>query len=360
VWELVGFALLKAERTQDALAVWWALNEYILRTQKGTRIHKGTPLVMISECFYRIGFVVHAKRYTMLALCEDAIESKGRVSPDHHGVYFRLVWRHGLSDAQVQDYAQKIYDHSLEMEKKNPDLLLFPESLLQRIDDDWLTELPTPAEAASYRINTFYAQHLLKQIDEPTGKALETLAQYLMSCMPGCRTMYRKQSWSTDYDLVCALEGFDLDFRSEFGRYFVCECKAWTRPADFTTMAKFCRVLDSTKSRFGIIFSSEGISGAGKATNAEREQIKVFQDRGIVIVVLDADDLAGVANGANLIAVLRRKCPLRPTRWRLVSPLLTLRNRTSAGWPAPVLWWMVDHIREAYEEWWTTRSQVQN
>ena len=307
VWEVAGFALLEARRVQDALAVWLALYENILAKQKSTRIHKGTPLVIISECFYQLGFVVHAKRYAMLALCEDAMEAKGRVSPEEHGVYWRLVWRHGLTDAQVQHYAQKAYEQSVALAKENPELLLFPESLLQRIDDDWLTELPTPGEATSYRINTSYAQHLLTNIDEPTGQVLERLAQYLMSCMPGCRTMYRKRSWSTDYDLVCAMEGFDLDFRSEFGRYFVCECKRWKRRADFTTMAKFCRVLDSTKSRFGIIFASKGISGEGKTTNAEREQIKVFQDRGIIIVALNANDLAEVARGANLIALLRTK-----------------------------------------------------
>ena len=65
--------------------------------------------------------------------------------------------------------------------------------------------------------------------------------------------MRRKRSWSTDYDIVCSMEGFEVDFRSELG-YFVCECKDWNQPADFSVMAKFCRVLDSTKSRFGVLF----------------------------------------------------------------------------------------------------------
>jgi hypothetical protein len=103
------------------------------------------------------------------------------------------------------------------------------------------------------------------------------------------------------------MEGLEVDFRSEFGRYFVCECKDWERAADFTTMAKFCRVLDSVKSRFGILFSKEGISGIKETTNAAREQLKVFQDRGMVIVVVDMDDLNKVANGNNFINMLRTK-----------------------------------------------------
>ena len=108
-------------------------------------------------------------------------------------------------------------------------------------------------------------------------------------------------------DVVCSMEGFDVDFRSEFGRYFVCECKDWDKAADFTAFAKFCRVLDSIKSSFGILFSRNGISGAKNYRYAGREQLKVFQDRGMVIVVVDEDDLNQVSNGANFINILRTK-----------------------------------------------------
>jgi hypothetical protein len=179
--------------------------------------------------------------------------------------------------------------------------------VLQHIDQDWLTEFPSPAEANVYVANTRYVKNLLSKLGSSGGTALEQLAEYMMLCMPGCRTSGRRRSLSTDYDIVCSMEGFDVDFRSELGRYFVCECKDWNRPADFTTMAKFCRVLDSVKSKFGILFSRGGISGAGAARYAEREQLKVFQDRGMVIVVVDEEDLGRVASGADFINILRRK-----------------------------------------------------
>src|SRR5215472_2363785 len=151
-----------------------------------------------------------------------------------------------------------------------------------------------------------------------------------MSCMPGCRVRRRSRTKSTDYDLVCAMEGFDIDFRSEFGRYFVCECKDWSRLANFTVMAKFCRVLDSTKARFGILFSKNGISGAGKTTDAEREQLKVFQDRGIVIIVLGLADLERVASGFNLVSLLRRQ--YETVRLDLTTP--RRRRRKAASTPS--------------------------
>ena len=301
-WELAGLYFLLSRRVHEALSIFWGLYQRMLEAQAGGgRIHKGMPLVWISDCFRQLGFPVHAKRYLMLTLCEDALREGGSVSPDTTGVYFRLVWGQGLSDEDLKRYARRFHELARELSQD----AVFPEALLQRVDDGWLTELPSADEASTYRINPQYAAYLLAKVGDGTGEALELLAEYLMSCMPGCRTRRRERSVSTDYDIVCAMEGFDVDFRSDLGRYFVCECKDWASPANFTTMAKFCRVLDSIKSRFGILFSRSGISGAGETEFAEREQLKVYQDRGVVIVVLSLKDLQHVASGANLIALLR-------------------------------------------------------
>jgi hypothetical protein len=103
------------------------------------------------------------------------------------------------------------------------------------------------------------------------------------------------------------MEGQDLDFRSELGRYFVCECKDTGEAEGVRTMAILCRVLDSVKSRFGILFSKSGISGGGKWKDSDLEQLKIFQDRGTVIVVIDKDDLEQLGQGANFVSLLRKK-----------------------------------------------------
>jgi len=128
-----------------------------------------------------------------------------------------------------------------------------------------------------------------------------------MSCIPGCKTTRRKRSATTEYDLGCSIQGLDVDFLSEIGRYFVCECKDRKKPASFSTIAKFCRVLDSTKSKFGVLFSKKGISGQGKTLYAERERIKIYQDRGVSIVVIDKGDLHFLSEGGNLLNLLRMK-----------------------------------------------------
>jgi hypothetical protein len=304
-WELTGVFFKNQGRFHQALPIFAALYDHMLAAQEQTtqRCHKGMPLIWISDCYWAMGFPVLAKRYLTLTLCEDAVQFKGIVDPDRTGVYFRLVWRQGLPDAELRRYAKKVYA----LWTSNPTKCLYPEWILQELDQNWMMELPAPAESLVYRANTRYIRSLLPDSGDSSGEDLERLAEYVLSCMPGCRTRRRQRSLSTDYDIVCSMEGFDVDFRSEFGRYFVCECKDWNYPANFSTMAKFCRVLDSTKSRFGILFSSSGLSGYGKTEDAEREQLKVFQDRGMVIVVVDKSDLERVANGGNFIQVLRAK-----------------------------------------------------
>jgi len=305
VWENVGLYYLTKNRPHEALAIFSALYTQMLEAQrlKSERSHKGVPLVWMHEAFRAMGYPVHAKRYLMLTLCEDSISEEAKISPDTSGVYFRLVWRHGLSDQQLKRYSEEVFS----LWKEKPKECFFPEWILQEIDQDWMTEIPSPQEAGYFLTNKLYIEHLYSALGDRFGLALERLADYMLSCMAGCRTTRRERTHSTDYDIVCSLEGFDVDFRSELGRYFVCECKDWDKPADFTIIAKFCRVLDSTKARFGIIFSKKGISGKGSTEYAEREILKVFQDRGMVIVVIDEKDVEYVLNGGNFINLLRNK-----------------------------------------------------
>jgi hypothetical protein len=137
--------------------------------------------------------------------------------------------------------------------------------------------------------------------------------------IPGARAYRRRKTPSTDYDVVGSFEGPFLDFRSEVGRYFVCECKDWKKPANFTTFAKLARVLESTRSRFGILFSSKGLSGKGKTKDAEREQLKVYSQLGMSIVVVDEKDLDRIQKGENFLSMLRSKyetirLDLRPSK----------------------------------------------
>jgi hypothetical protein len=302
-WELVGLVYKSNRRFAEALDTFRQLYDHMLVAQEESdkRYSKGMPLVWMSECYSALGYPFTAHRHLMLTLVEDAINGGGEVTRET-GSYPRLVWSGLLSEVELQRYAREAQGRYLSHQSE----ALYPEWVLQELDRDWITQAPTPQEAAVFAANSRYLDRLVSRLGDKTGKTLEAIADYVMSCMPGCRTARRRTSLSTDYDIVCSMEGIETDFRSELGRYFVCECKDMQKAA-ITDLTKFCYVLDSLKSRFGILFSKHGISGEGTTQYAAREQLKVFQNRGIVIVVIDKEDLDRLSKGTNFISLLRRK-----------------------------------------------------
>jgi hypothetical protein len=113
-WELVGLWFLHSGRFYEAVAIFWRLYQQMVEGQQKARCHKGMPLVWLSECYRALGFSVHAKRYLMLTLCEDAIREQGSITPNPSGIYFRLVWLYGLPDYELRRYASEFYKLSQE------------------------------------------------------------------------------------------------------------------------------------------------------------------------------------------------------------------------------------------------------
>lgn len=304
LWQLVGIAILKTRGPHEAIPIFQALYRQMLtgQSQFDYRVHKGMPLVHISDCYRLMGFATLAKRFAMLTLVEDTLLYEGDLDLNRSGAT-RLTSIFGMASGDFHQYVGSIHTVS----ENDTIESRFPEWVLQEIDQEWKVEIPALQEASTYVANATYLSHLHSKLGEKTGKALERMADYLVSSIPGCRTTSRKRSASTEYDIVCSIEGARPDFLSEVGRYFVCECKDTAKPASYSTIAKFTRVLDSTKSRLGLIFSPKGISGRSSMRYAERERIKVYQDRGIAILVLDSSDFQYFADGGNFVARIRAR-----------------------------------------------------
>jgi hypothetical protein len=109
-WELAALWFLNTNRVHEAFGLLWRLYQQMTAGQTGGWSHKGMPLVWISDGYTRLGFVVHAKRYLMLTLLEDALREQGVVTPNTSGVYFRLVWRQGLADLELRRYALRFQE----------------------------------------------------------------------------------------------------------------------------------------------------------------------------------------------------------------------------------------------------------
>lgn len=161
-WELIGWYYKLEQRYHDALSLYTALYYHMLSAQEkaSSRIHKGMPLVYIADCYAQLGCVAYAKRYLMLTLCEDAIYHKGAIPANETGIYFRLVWGGGLTDADFRRYATEIY----ELSKNDAKESYFPEFVLQKLDQSWMTEFPTSKEASMYVANHRYINSMLSKL----------------------------------------------------------------------------------------------------------------------------------------------------------------------------------------------------
>ncbi len=278
-WEAIG-AYWRASRGRiyEAIALYTAMYHQMQKHQLtlGGKGHKGVPLVWLSDCYISIGNITVSKYFLMLTLVEDSITTEGdsqKVSG--WGSSLRLALRHGMSEKEIKKYIEQSYQIACEASING----IFPEDVLLELDQDWLVEKPSQNDMDIYVTNDLYMRYLMglmTQGNSKPGTGLERLAHYLVSRIPGCRTIRRARTHSTEYDVLGVFEGPSMDFRSEIGRYFLCECKDWNSPVDFSAFAKFARVLDSVKAKFGIIFARKGITGEGTNLNAAREQLKLY------------------------------------------------------------------------------------
>ncbi len=313
IWELIGLRYSKVNRWFEALQIFYALYQHMLKWQieNNDWTHKAMPLVWMADIYHRINFKATSKAFMMMVLVDDSIRDltdKGSLNIKDGGTYFRLRYKYGMSHEEITGYSKKIYD--LYIKNNGIDFYRFPEYILQKIDHNWKSELPTLDEYSYYSCNPVYIEFLEKKKKDGSGKALENLAAYLISCIPGSRVFERgrQRDGGSDYDALCSIDGQLSDFRSDLSRYFICECKDLTKDAvDFTTIAKLSRVLTSIKSNFGIIFTNKGVSGKGKMKSGEKEIFKIYQDSGMVILVIDESDIRTLKEGGNLIGMIRTK-----------------------------------------------------
>ncbi len=309
-WESIAlFYRYNQNQYHQAIQIIQALYDQMIdyQLESGNIIHKGMPLVWLRDFHLLLDHPVLAKRYAMLTLCEDVIRdfnNNNSLNKNEGGIYFRLNWYHGMSDKEIDNYSNIIY----EKYKEDKELSKFPEWLIQNLDNNWLIEYPSLSELMIYKPNLKYVKLLLdKSLTDTTGKYFEYIADYVLSNIPGFRTHLRTLAECTDYDNLCIIEGVSADFRSELGRYVICECKDWSKPADFTVISKFGSVIDSVKCKTGILFSKEGITGEDKNKFAEREILKIFQRNGVSILLIEENDILNVLNGYNFIEILRNK-----------------------------------------------------
>lgn len=301
-----ALVFIQARRYSEALHAYHNLYLLHLDIQKvvQSRIHKGDVLYWLGFVSEQMGCHSVALRYYLLALCEDAIESKGTIVPSEVGTYHKLVIGYGFTPKWFHDLALEIYE-AYKGDRYN----VFPEHMLVGVNSAVRVFQPVGYEFQIVAQSPHYLTQLIEDLGGggSNGKAMERIASYLLSTIPGFHVTERIPSNSTDYDVLAEVPMEASRLYPYTGDVIVCECKDTQDATGFTSIAKLCRVLDSVKARAGIVFSRNGVSGVRNTLDAHREIVKVYQDRGILIVVVDVNDLRAIAGGESFYSVIVEK-----------------------------------------------------
>lgn len=314
-WETTGLFYINSGMPYQAIAFFERLYEKFCSAEKkiGRWIHKGMPLVWIRDCCWRLGHYALAQRFMLLTLIEDSIREKGEITVNISGAYHRFCWEHGFSHASFINLSQQAYKEY----QKCPDLGIFPEWILEKLQGQFLPAYPSSDEADLYIINPVYSQLLLKSIKEPSGSKidgteLEHFASYMLGSIPGFEVELRKQTKDYHFDGFIRNRGPRLDFRADLGNYILVECKDWTKPAGVDAISHFAFKLQVHDCRAGILFSKSGITGTSGGEEGDPRYgaltlLKSYHHAGRIIMVLDENDFKEAAEGKNLIQILQGK-----------------------------------------------------
>lgn len=140
------------------------------------------------------------------------------------------------------------------------------------------------------------------------GKAYEALVTYLFSCVPGCTV-------EPDITNVFGAEQIDVavgNRASEDGLYllpkiFMVECKDWDQPVDSKTVGYFLNILAGRSIEVGVLVAANGITGNLSNMTYAHALGLTAAPRGIKLVVITTEEIAGLSTTAEFIELLHRR-----------------------------------------------------
>ncbi|MCC7540488.1 MAG: hypothetical protein IT379_30000 [Deltaproteobacteria bacterium] len=142
-------------------------------------------------------------------------------------------------------------------------------------------------------------------INDPSGKALERLASYLVTTLPGWRP--RRNVWGDrevcQHDVV-AVEVAPTPWRlPDPGRCMLIECKNWSKTVGVGELGYLFARMQLVGSRLGVMMARKGLTGADDdqtgRKNADHLRSRFRDLLGAVCVVIDESDLKTLASGAD-------------------------------------------------------------
>ncbi|MFH0947301.1 MAG: hypothetical protein V2A76_19095 [Planctomycetota bacterium] len=169
--------------------------------------------------------------------------------------------------------------------------------------DDSLVAIASEDEVETREQLTRFGNLLVRILTAPSEiertKALDLFVKRVLEGVPFLHCKY-SNLLAVTCDLDVVLEYRPLGHRTLFddtGRYTLLECSYWARPLDGKSVLQFQAKLQRTRTRLGILFSRNGVTGAYPGLDAQKKIRTAHERDGISILVISEEDLLAMAQG---------------------------------------------------------------
>ena len=186
--------------------------------------------------------------------------------------------------------------------------------VLRFLQSERVAHVQSATTSREFSLSPSYLRALMNDLDGTTttdsGRSFETVALYLASLLPGAaprrNVLDEDQGFENDVVVRNSSSGVDLQVDT-LGRYFLIECKNWGTAIGVSEVGYFLYRMRLTQSRFGLIFSKNGISGDKKSgERCARSLIRrAFSQDGLICATIDKAELESL-------------CESRRSFWSLV------------------------------------------
>lgn len=166
-------------------------------------------------------------------------------------------------------------------------------------DGTWATPyIPEPVQPL---LESYLAKIEAAETNDQKKKSLENFAQFLLGSTPGVKVKYTDARTETsEIDIICEVDPRTAPLHlSQFGRFFLVECKNWSKPVGAHAARDFIGKLQACKCKLGLLFSRNGITGPDAASDARGEILGWHHREGGMLVVISERDWQAIDKPEN-------------------------------------------------------------
>lgn len=155
-------------------------------------------------------------------------------------------------------------------------------------------------------LETMIARVKCAQSNDEKKRTFESLVDYLFSSVEGWSLEPNRYVKTGEIDRIVMNDGTGHAFFDWIGTSFPIEVKNWNKKVSVKEANHFLSKVRRARCKMGVLVSTHGISG-DRERNAMRAIKDAFLQDGTLVVLLDLHDIVEVAEGRNLLELLRRR-----------------------------------------------------